>query len=141
MAMILQQLLQVSKINLMECKEKIIGEWTSRKLIRLLWDFHWPIIFIIKKYIDLIDKDDVKTQWRSIYDAIDDLFTEKVDYFTDEFLQHCKWNPNILQFLPRENDNIIKEISLEGRLYSQAVMIRHPIMKIKVTHWASVKDN
>ena len=113
MAMILQQLLQVSKINLMECKEKIIGEWTSRKLIRLLWDFHWPIIFIIKKYIDLIDKDDVKTQWRSIYDAIDDLFTEKVDYFTDEFLQQCKWNANIPQFMQSNTKNIINKFLLK----------------------------
>ena len=39
---------------------------------------------------------------------IDDLFPEKRDYCTDEFLQQCKRNANIPQFLLKETKNIIK---------------------------------
>ena len=46
--------------------------------------------------MDLIDKDDGKTQWRSIYEVINDMFFDKYDYFTNEFLQKCKHNANIL---------------------------------------------
>ena len=64
---------------------------------------------------------------------------EKADYFTNEFLQQCKQNANIPQFLTRETKNIIKEMALVGRLYSQVLMIRRSIINTKVTKEALVK--
>ena len=69
---------------------------------------------------------------------MDDFFL--VDYFTNVFLQKCKWNKNIPQFLKRETKNTIKENFLEGRLYSKVEMIRHSIIKTKLMMKASVKD-
>ena len=129
---LLPQLLQVSRINIMKFQEKIIVEWTSRRSIRLLWYFHRPSIFIIQKYVDLIDKYDGKPQWRRIYEVSDYLFFEKFDYFNDEFLKHCERNTNIMYFLPSETKKILKVISLQGGLYSQVVMIWSSIVKIKV---------
>ena len=55
------------------------------------------------------------------------------DYFTKAFIQQCKRNANISQFIKKITKNIIKEIALEGGLYPQVVMIRCYILKTKVT--------
>ena len=61
------------------------------------------------------------------------------NYFTDKFVEQCKRNANILQCIPSEIKNVIKLISLEEGLYSQDIMIRRLIIKIKFMKYASVK--
>ena len=65
---------------------------------------------------------------------------EKYDYFTNRFLQQCKRNSHIPQFLTRENNNTRREIALGGGLYSQVVVIRLYILKTKATKETLVKD-
>ena len=65
---------------------------------------------------------------------------EKYDYFTNRFLQQCKRNSHIPQFLTRENNNTRREIALGSGLYSQVVMIRLYILKTKATKETLVKD-
>ena len=39
---------------------------------------------------------------------IDDIFSEKTDYFTSDFLKQLKKNPNVLQVLLKDTKSIIK---------------------------------
>ena len=64
----------------------------------------------------------------------------KTDYFTSDFLRQCKHNPNILQEISKDTKNIIKQIYLEGELYSQIAKIYHYIQKTKVTKENLVKE-
>ena len=64
---------------------------------------------------------------------------EKSDYFTTYFLQQCKRNAKILQFLLKQTNIIIKEIALKGGLYSQVVIIWSSIMKTKFTKEVLIK--
>ena len=66
----------------------------------------------LKKDTELIDKDDVKTQWRSIYKVIHNNFFENADCFTYNFLKLYKQNPNVLLFLFKNTKNIMEQISL-----------------------------
>ena len=61
---------------------------------------------------------------------------EKYDYFTTDFLQQCKRNANIPQFLLKKTNNILKEIDLKDGLYSQVVIIWHYIIdRVQVSIW------
>ena len=64
---------------------------------------------------------------------IDDILFGKTDYFTSDFLKECKNNPNVPQGLLKDTKSIIKQISLEGGLYSQALKIRRSIQNTKFT--------
>ena len=67
-------------------------------------------------------------------------FFENSDYFTSDFLKQCKQNENFPQFLLKYIKDIIKQIYLVGRLYSQVVMIRGFVLKTKVAKEDFVKD-
>ena len=81
-----------------------------------------------------------KTQWRIIYEGVHETFFKNADYITSDFLNQCKHNPNVKQFIFNEINNNIKEIDLEVILYLQVVMIRRYIMNTKVIKEAFVED-
>ena len=61
-------------------------------MIRIFCRF---IIFIFTKYIDIIDKCSGKTQCRTIYEVINELFIKKGMMFTKIFIQQCVQIANI----------------------------------------------
>ena len=70
-----------------------------------------------------------------------DLFTEKGDYFTNKIIKQCKRDANILLSVKSDTKRTIKSFAKEGGLYSQVVMIRCSMMRIKFINEALFKDN
>ena len=58
------------------------------------------------------------TQWRPIYEVIDEAYIEESKIFPGDFIRDCKNNINEAQFIPREVKNIIKQMAMEQSLYS-----------------------
>ena len=46
-------------------------------------------IVLLQKYTNLIEKDDVKIEWRSIYEVIYNNYSKEEEYFPKEFILMC----------------------------------------------------
>ena len=66
-----------------------------------------------------------KNQRRTIYEVIDQVYSEKNNPFEDFFLEICKTFTNINKNLPKDTKDVIKETFPEGGLYSHVVRIKH----------------
>ena len=52
-------------------------------------------------------------KWRPIYEVIDEAYFIGSKTFSDDFMQQCKDNENIAQFIPLEMENNIKLMAME----------------------------
>ena len=63
------------------------------------------------------------TQWRAIYEVIEEAYFEEPDIFLDDFIKKCRDTVNEAHNISLEVKNNMKQISMEQGLYVQVVMI------------------
>ena len=66
------------------------------------------------------------TNWRPIYEVIDEAYIEETKIFPENFIRYCKNNSNEALDIPRDVKNNIKRMAMEQSLYSQVIRIRCP---------------
>ena len=52
-------------------------------------------------------------KWRPIYEVIDEAYFIGSKFSLDAFMQHCKDNTNVAQFIPLDMKNNINQMALE----------------------------
>ena len=63
------------------------------------------------------------TQWRPIYEVIDEAYIKDYNIFPDDFIRECKKNSNEPQFISVDVKNNIKRLTMEQGLYTQFVKL------------------
>ena len=81
------------------------------------------------------------TQWRPIYEVIDEAYTKQSNIFPDDFIRECKNNSNEPQFISNEVKNNIKRMAMEQSLYAQAFKLRSKDLQFVVADFKKMKLN
>ena len=63
------------------------------------------------------------TQWRPIYEVIDEAYIKDSNIFPDDFIRECKKSSYELQFISGDVKNNIKCMAMEHGLYAQVVKL------------------
>ena len=64
------------------------------------------------------------TQWRPIYEVIDEAYIKEYNISPDDFIRECKMNSNEPRFISSDVKNNIKRMATEQILYAQVVKLR-----------------
>ena len=64
------------------------------------------------------------TQWRPIYEVIDEAYIKESNISPDDFIRECKNNSNSPKFISSDVKNNIKRMAMEQSLYAQVVKLR-----------------
>ena len=64
------------------------------------------------------------TQWRAIYEVIDEAYIKEYNIFPDDFIKECKNNSKEPQFISSDVKNNIKRMAMEKSLYAQVFKLR-----------------
>ena len=63
------------------------------------------------------------TEWRPIYEVIDEAYIKDSNIFSDDFIKDCMDNSNEAHGIPREVKNKIKRMATEQGSYAQVVKL------------------
>ena len=99
----------------------------KHKHIRKQWKWILKISTHLKK------RKVYKTQWRKIYEVIEEAYF-KDSGFPDDFIKKCKDNANKAQWVPLEIKNNTKWMEMEQGLYAEVVMLCWKDLKLIVAN-------
>ena len=69
------------------------------------------------------------TQWRKIYEVIEEDYFKESDIFPDDYIKKCKDNANEAINIPIEVKNNLNRMEMGQGLYAQVVMISQKGLK------------
>ena len=72
------------------------------------------------------------TQWRPIYEVIDEAYIKESNIFPDDFIRKCKMNSNEPRFISGDVKNNIKLMAMEQSLSAQVVKLRRKDLQFVV---------
>ena len=81
------------------------------------------------------------TQWRPIYEVVDEANIKESNIFPGDFIRECKMNSNEPQFISGDIKNNIKRIAMEQSLYAQVVKLQQKDLLFVVADKNNLNQN